>query len=155
VIREFLHLFAPLTANCSHFTRRWEAAATPHADSVGGRWEGEWISEASGHRGPLRAVLTVGAPTLWHVSFRAGYASVLRACYATDFTVAVQDGRWTFTGASDLGTLAGGRYQYAGSATLTELICTYRSSAVMGSLGSGGLKRGGRDNFKLQLQKTP
>ena len=132
MIREFLHLFAPLTANCSDFTSRWEQAATLDANSVSGRWEGEWISEASGHHGPLRAVLAITSPAVWHVSFRASYASVLRACYATDFAVAMQDGRWTFTGHSDLGALAGGRYEYAGSATLTEMNCTYKSSADHG-----------------------
>jgi hypothetical protein len=132
VIREFLHLFAPLAANCRDFTRRWDEASTLGTTSVDGRWEGEWISEASGHRGPLRAVVDVTAPALWQVSFRAGYAGVMRACYATDFTVAQRDGGWTFTGASDLGALAGGRYEYAGSATLAEIICTYRSSADHG-----------------------
>ena len=71
-------------------------------------------------------------PTLWHVTFRAGYAGIFRACYATDFTVAMHNGRWTFTGGSNLGALAGGRYDYAGSATLTEMICTYKSPADHG-----------------------
>lgn len=107
--------------------RRWDAAAALDADSVSGRWEGEWHSEATGHRGPLRGVLTVVAPALWQVAFRAGYSGVFRACYATDFSVAQQDGRWTFSGGSDLGALAGGRYEYTGSATLTDMICTYKS----------------------------
>ncbi|MEO6213462.1 MAG: hypothetical protein ABIP65_07520 [Vicinamibacterales bacterium] len=128
MIQEFLHLFAPLTANCKDFTHRWERAAALDADSVSGRWEGEWISEATGHRGPLRAVLTVIAPALWRVSFRASYSGMLRACYATDFNVSQQDGRWRFSGGSDLGAIAGGRYEYAGSATLTEMACTYKSS---------------------------
>ena len=74
----------------------------------------------------------MASPALWHVRFRAEYARVFRACYATDFTVALQDGRWTFTGGSNLGALAGGPYDYSGSATLTELICTYKSSADHG-----------------------
>ena len=132
MIREFLHLFAPLTANCRDFTTRWNEAAPVDATSVGGRWEGEWISEASGHRGQLRAVLAVTTPALWHLTFRAGYAGIFRACYATDFNVAMQNGIWTFTGGSELGALAGGRYDYAGSATLTEMICTYRSPSDHG-----------------------
>ena len=132
MIREFLHLFAPLAANCRDFTQRWNEASAGDPDSPGGRWEGEWTSAATSHHGPLRAVVDVTSPSVWHVSFRAEYGRVLRACYATDFTLASQDGRWTFTGGSDLGALAGGRYDYSGSATLAEMICTYRSSADHG-----------------------
>jgi hypothetical protein len=132
VIREFLHLFAPLTANCKDFTQQWNAASRRDPASAVGRWEGEWISAGSGHHGPLRAVVAAASPAVWHVSFRAEYGRVLRACYATDFTVIFQDSRWTFTGSSELGALAGGRYDYSGSATLTEMICTYKSSADHG-----------------------
>jgi len=132
VIREFIHLFAPLTANCRDFTRRWEESASFDRTSPGGRWEGEWISAASGHHGPLRAVLILTSQSLWRVTFRAGYAGVFRACYATDFAVTWQEGRWTFTGGSNLGAIAGGRYDYAGSATNAEMICTYRSSSDHG-----------------------
>ena len=51
---------------------------------------------------------SVVSPALWHMAFRAEYSKIFRACYATDFTVAQEDGRWTFTGGSDLGALAGG-----------------------------------------------
>jgi len=127
VLLEFLHLFAPLTANCRDFNARWEAAAGLDADSVSGRWSGEWVSEDSGHKGPLRCVLTVVSPALWHLAFRAGYLRALRACYTADFTVTQEDGRWAFTGRQDLGRLAGGAYEYSGYATLTEMICRYKS----------------------------
>ena len=132
MLREFIHLFAPLTVNCKDFTRRWNEAATFEADTVAGRWEGQWISAATGHHGPLSAVLIVTSASRWRVSFRAGYAGVFRACYATDFTVTREEDRWIFTGGSDLGAIAGGRYDYAGSATVTEMSCTYKSSSDHG-----------------------
>jgi hypothetical protein len=131
VFDTILHTLAPLTANCRDFSDRWEGA---HADanSVSGRWEGEWVSEKSGHSGPLRCVLTVVSPGSWHLAFRASYSRVFRACYAADFSVVWESGRWTFMGDQDLGTLAGGRYEYNGTASLTELVCRYRSARDYG-----------------------
>lgn len=64
----------------------------------------------------------------WHARFRAGYAKIFRACYATDFHVArLAPDRWTFSGRSDLGPLAGGAYEYSGEATLDALTCRYTS----------------------------
>ena len=127
MLLELIHLFAPLTANCRDFNARWEAAAGLDKDSVGGRWTGEWVSEVTSHRGPLRAVLSVVSPALWHLAFHAGYSKFFRACYTTDFNVVAEDGRWAFTGRQDLGALAGGTYEYSGYATVTEMVCRYKT----------------------------
>ena len=122
------HLLAPLTANCSDFREHWQSAADVPG-SVAGRWEGEWISLASGHRGPLKCIIDVTSEDRWHGRFRAGYARVLRACYATDFHVArLASDRWTFSGRSDLGALAGGQYEYSGEASPDALMCRYKST---------------------------
>jgi hypothetical protein len=132
VLQELIHLFAPLTANCRDFTNRWDAAGTLDRAGVSGRWEGEWISEVSGHRGPLQCVLTPVAPALWHMAFRASYSKFFRACYTTHFNVVQEEGRWSFTGSQDLGKIAGGQYEYTGQATVTEMTCQYRSAADAG-----------------------
>lgn len=128
VVDNFIHLFAPLTANCRDFGERWTPSASPDPDGVGGRWEGEWVSSVSGHRGRLRCVIDPVQPDRWRLYFRAEYAQIFRACYSTDFTVAEANGRWTFSGGSNLGALAGGVYEYSGHETRDEMICTYRSS---------------------------
>ena len=128
VFDTILHKLAPITANCRKFTEKWEGAAGLDAQGVSGRWAGEWMSEKTGHRGPLRCVVTVVSPGSWRLAFRASYSRVFRACYATDFTVEQEAGRWRFTGGQDLGTLAGGVYEYAGEATLTEMVCRYKSA---------------------------
>ena len=127
-----LHLLAPLTANCRNFNDRWEAAAGLDASGASGRWEGEWVSDKTGHRGPLRCVVSVVSPGSWHLAFRASYGGVFRACYATDFTVAHESGRWSFRGRQDLGTLASGVYEYTGHATLNEMVCRYTSAKDFG-----------------------
>lgn len=132
MFEELLHKLAPLTANCREFNQKWEAAAGLDAAGASGRWEGEWLSAKTGHRGPLRCAVVVLSPGLWRLCFRASYSGFFRACYATDFTVAQDDGRWTFTGGQDLGTLAGGVYTYAGEATLTEMVCRYTSASDQG-----------------------
>jgi hypothetical protein len=130
VVDNIIHLFAPLTANCSEFKEGWQAAAVRQSSGVGGCWQGEWVSAATGHRGPLRCVVDPIAPHQWRMAFRAEYGKIFRACYSTEFTVhqGQEAERWTFSGGSDLGILAGGAYEYQGWATLQELICSYKSS---------------------------
>lgn len=128
LLDNFVHLFAPLTANCRDFQALWDGASHDGPDEMAGCWEGEWISAASGHRGRLRCVVTPRGPSVWRMSFRGEYAKVFRACYATDFTVSREGQRWTFSGGSDLGMLAGGRYDYRGSADPSEMVCSYRSA---------------------------
>jgi hypothetical protein len=60
--------------------------------------------------------------------FRAEYAGIFRACYSTEFAAQREADRWTFSGGSNLGALAGGEYTSVGSATETSLTCTYRST---------------------------
>ena len=121
-------MFAPLAANCRDFQHRWDQATALDREGISGCWEGEWVSAASGHRGRLRCVINPVAPALWKMHFRAEYAKVFRACYCTDFNVVQGEGRWTFTGSSDLGALAGGQYTYNGHATIEQLVCAYKSA---------------------------
>ncbi|MBA2306454.1 MAG: hypothetical protein H0W08_28020 [Acidobacteria bacterium] len=133
-IDNVIHLFAPIAANCRDFQNRWDTAMPLGREGISGCWDGEWISAASGHRGRLRCVVNPVAPTLWKMHFRGDYAKVFRACYSTDFTVVQEPGRWTFSGGSELGALAGGRYTYTGHATLDQLVCEYRSARDHGEL---------------------
>lgn len=129
LLRYATHLLAPLAANCADFQQAWNRHTSREPGTMAGRWEGEWISIASGHRGPLKCTIDVTGDGLWHARFRAGYAKVFRACYATDFQAARVDGnRWNFSGRSDLGALAGGVYEYSGEAALEAFTCRYTSA---------------------------
>jgi hypothetical protein len=125
VLRDATHLLAPLTAHCRTFHARWNAAAGSAAPA--GCWTGTWRSDATGHHGTLGMVIQILAPGLWQASFRAGYAGVFRACYATEWRVAGTDGRWRFGGSFDLGVLAGGLYEYDGEASGDTVHARYRS----------------------------
>lgn len=127
-LRHAKHLLAPLTANCHTFHERWaHAPAMTSAGDLGGRWEGEWVSAATRHRGPLRCVLEGAGGRRWRARFHAGYAGVFRACYAMELDVERSEDRWTFRGESDLGWIAGGVYHYEGEATANDFIARYRS----------------------------
>ncbi len=141
LIDNVIHMFAPLTANCAEFQRRWDAANTLGVDGIGGCWEGEWVSTRTGHRGRLRCVVIPVAPTCWRMYFRGEYSGLFRACYATDFTVVAEDGGWTFRGGSNLGVLAGGAYEYLGHTTLERLVSSYRSARDEGEFRLGRYRR--------------
>jgi hypothetical protein len=128
------HLLAPLRSDCRSFYARWERAGVP-ADpgDMSGRWEGEWVSEATGHRGPLRCVIEISTPDRWTGWFRGGYARIFRACYATALHAArVGTDRYTFSGQSNLGWAAGGSYEYDGQGSPEELVFRYRSRMDQG-----------------------
>jgi hypothetical protein len=64
----------------------------------------------------------------WQARFHATYSRFFRACYSTELT-ATLDGPYRFKlhGSTDLGWFAGGRYEYEGVASGSELICGYTS----------------------------
>lgn len=123
------HLLAPLGSRCGEFHARWKAAAAAGAaDDMNGRWEGEWVSTVTGHRGPLRCVIETVSDERWNARFQARYARIFRACYLADFHVArLGPDRYTFSGNTDLGWAAGGTYEYDGQGNALELTCRYRS----------------------------
>ena len=128
LVHNVIHLFAPLTANCRDFKTQWDRSLSAEPRRMGGCWTGEWISAATGHRGPLHCVMDAADAGTWRMYFRAEYSKVFRACYSTQFRVTEQSGQWVFNGGSNLGALAGGAYEYNGSATLQELTCSYKSA---------------------------
>lgn len=123
-------VLAMLLCGCSSFNRSWNRASQspPPTDSIEGRWEGRWLSDANGHTGKLRCQLTrdpEGKYTAW---FRATYLKMLHFSYRVPLQVEARDGVWQFHGSEDLGKLAGGVYHYAGSATPTNFHSTYDSA---------------------------
>jgi hypothetical protein len=119
-----------LTTGCSSFERAWR---NPPAQSAGiaGRWEGQWQSKRTGHKGKLRAIITPQTATRYDARFRATYRSVLSAEYDVTLEVKRRGPRSEFRGAADLGVW--GRYETTGHATGTQFRATYRSKLDYGT----------------------
>jgi hypothetical protein len=126
-------LLAAVTG-CSNFGREWKAAARQPAPTagIGGRWEGTWVSEANGHSGRLRAILTPESEASYRTRFRARYAGILSFGYTVTLLTTNDAGVVRFGGQADLGKFAGGVYTYAGYATPTNFFSTYKSKGDHG-----------------------
>jgi hypothetical protein len=128
VFRGFSHLLEAVFNNRSQFERAWHAyqsAANP-GQTIQGRWQGEWVSEANGHRGELKCLLSrIGADQLEAV-FLARFGGFLRVGYGVRLSATANGEGFRLKGESDLGTLAGGVYQYEGEVGPTEFTCRYR-----------------------------
>ena len=119
-----------LVGRCSSFNRQWnkveEARVTP--DSMEGRWQGRWVSDANGHNGKLLCIVSRRDEGDYAARFRATYLKILRFSYTLPMKVEPQDGGWQFHGEENLGKMAGGVYRYEGKATPTNFHSIYHST---------------------------
>jgi hypothetical protein len=100
-------------------------------DPLTGRWEGKWVSDACGHTGALRAIITRKSEAIYHAEFDATYFPLLRFGYDMELMADRQKNPAepvSFKGQEDLGLLAGGVYFYKGSADGDRFTSTYESS---------------------------
>jgi hypothetical protein len=128
-------LLVLLANGCSTFNYEWrrEAGKPPSTNQITGRWEGQWISEASGHNDALRCLISRQEDGRFRARFRATYEHVLHFSYTV-----LLDGRYGtdgvgFDGTADLGKIAGGVYHYKGYANGTNFFSTYRSQSDHGT----------------------
>lgn len=122
-------LLALLGSGCSPFHGAWRAAgkqATP-ADDVVGRWQGSWKSDPSGHTDKLRCLVTKLDDTRYQAWFHAKYHTIFSFAYKVELRVEKLTNEFQFNGSADLGTLAGGVYNYDGHANGTNFFSTYNS----------------------------
>ena len=136
-IRHFLGLLllGLAVTGCSTFNRDWKAAASiaAPANDITGRWEGTWQSEATGHHGKLRSLVTHLAGGDYQARYRAKYLRIMSFSYPVRLKVAAAEDGFKFNGEANLGWYAGGRYQYEGRASATNFFSTYKSKDDHGS----------------------
>src|SRR5579871_5678175 len=116
---------------CSDFDRDWNAAAAAKpADQtdITGRWEGTWSSDANGHCGGLRCIITRLDPRSYHARYAATYAGIFHFGYEMTLIADKQNDWVQFEGSADLGSMAGGNYHYEGHANAEAFYATYKSS---------------------------
>lgn len=121
-----------LTASgCSGFHRAWKVeqsqAQATTSEALTGAWEGTWLSDANGHHGRLRALITQNPDGTYHAWYHAKYKRILSFAYSVDMEVHAITGGHTFKGEANLGRLAGGVYTYEGTATNGIYNATYDS----------------------------
>lgn len=133
-----LALAAIVLAGCSSFDTDYHAelAATGYnAPGITGVWVGTWHSDATGHTGQLRAIVTQTTPDIYNVRYDATYGKVVPLTfeYSINFPVQKQGDTYTFAGSADLGGLCGGIYDYRGHASPTEFFSTYHAKQDSGT----------------------
>lgn len=123
-----------LFGGCS-YSRPWKAALRQPipAGDISGPWEGRWLSDKNGHTGRLRCIMTATGTNGYNAHFHATFWKIFRASYQVPFAATNAGTRFTFTGESNLGKLAGGTYTYAGSADPSNFSATYRSKYDQGT----------------------
>lgn len=115
-----------VVSGCSTFDRDWRAQASfPSDDSLQGCWKGVWKSQASGHTDSLRCIISKADDRTYLARFKAKYRKVLSFGYTVPLKVEPAEGSFKFHGEANLGWLAGGVYQYKGSADSSNFESTY------------------------------
>jgi hypothetical protein len=94
---------------------------------VTGRWIGHWRSDANGHHGQLRCILTQHSTNAYMARFRARFWGIFAAGYAVPLTFTATNGHHVFEGKANLGALGGGVYTHNGSVTPLAMESTYNS----------------------------
>lgn len=124
----FFSLVGLLVCGCSSFNSQWRAAAQHPAASgdLAGRWDGSWKSDANGHHGKLRCLITRKGGEIYEAYFHAKYLKILSFSYTVNLQVNHQGDAFTFTGSVDLGSF-GGVFNYDGHADATNFLSNYSS----------------------------
>ena len=86
------------------------------------------------HTGELRAILTQLAPDRYEGFFLARYMKFLTVCYTVELRLNQSEYPCAFEGEANLGSLAGGVYQYRGTIDPRRFFSTYRCSYDFGIL---------------------
>ena len=124
-------------SSCSiGYDYRWNKAAasaqTTSPATLLGAWEGTWRSEATGHTGTLRAIVTAppaeSTPSRYTFRYEPVWKQVLRVALTAEHEAKRKgsQGPWILSGEKDLGLL-GGVYRFTGTATPTDFRASYAS----------------------------
>ena len=135
-------LLLTLLSSCGlSFRSAWKSA--PTGNGVDGKWEGTWLSTASGHTGKLRAVVSSDpntykmlAPgsTPYEFFYHCTWRGILSAAFKTTQQVARQkNGSYTFKGDHKMPNWVGGTYHYEGTIKGDDFNACYESGMDRGT----------------------
>jgi len=142
-----LSVLSALTSCGTAFRKAWKnapgvkAATHPHIclplapPPVAGRWDGTWHSEASGHHGRLRCVVSLptNASGDHEFFYHATWMGFLSGGYKATHKVEKKGGSYVFKGQHQMPAWAGGLYHYDGVIQGNEFKADYKSAADHGT----------------------
>ena len=116
-----------ILVGCTSFDTAWAKASKQPvaAGSLEGCWAGTWQSEANGHEGSLRCIVSRRTDGAYKARFHAIYRKVLGFRYSVVLRTSETNGGWHFSGEANLGWWAGGIYHYDGWVQKTNFFSTY------------------------------
>ncbi|QEL15330.1 hypothetical protein [Limnoglobus roseus] len=92
---------------------------------VAGSWSGYWISDTSGHRGPLRAtVRPVDGGSAYRATYRGRFAAVIPFRYSMTMNVVGSDGGTTYLAGEQRLPLFG-TFRYSATVTDADFVSSF------------------------------
>lgn len=116
------------------FRSAWEKA--PVTTGAEGKWSGTWHSDATGHKGTLRCVVSTPVDSKGGHEFfyQATWKKILSGSYKAVHNVQKKkDGSHTFKGEHKMPDWAGGLYHYEGTIQGDSFNACYESSMDKGT----------------------
>ena len=133
-----LTLVLMLLPSCGlSFRSAWKTPASNAG--VCGKWEGAWLSTASGHTGQLRAVIHPMASRApegqaFQFFYHCTWRGILSAAFKTTQQVEKQtNGTYTFRGDHQMPNWVGGVYHYEGTIKGDDFNACYESTMDRGT----------------------
>lgn len=110
-----------------------------HSESPQGTWKGQWVSQSTGHRGPMRVVISPTSNGTYQARFTGRFAAVIPFAYRAELIPqTTPDGRLILTSSKKLGPILGS-YQM--------------QTQVSGGILSGDFQAAG-DRGSIQMQRV-
>lgn len=106
-------------------------AGSARAVDLSGSWSGYWISDSTGHRGPLRCNFTRLDDGTYQARFSGRFFKVIPFRYSVDLNV-VQDGDTVILAGDQVLGRRLGTFHYDAEATCQEFVANYSSCKDQG-----------------------
>lgn len=129
-------IFLTTLPSCGFAFRSAWKKAPASTSGVEGKWSGTWHSDATGHQGTLRCVVSspVDKKGGHEFFYHATWKKILSGSYKATHTVQKQkDGTYTFKGEHKMPDWAGGLYHYEGTIKGDDFNACYQSSMDRGT----------------------
>ena len=107
------------------------SASSAQAVDLSGSWSGYWISDSTGHRGPLRCNFTLLDNGTYQARFSGRFLKVIPFRYSVDLNV-VQDGDTVILAGEQVLGRRLGTFHYDAQATCDEFVANYSSCKDQG-----------------------